>query len=83
MDQHRGGKWLIQDTIRRKDNRLQSLELWNILVGKYKHNIVESGGNMFSAVFKENEQYGCTDNDDYDETTYDHEYIAFLIFFWY
>ena len=27
MDQHAGGKWLIDDTKRRKDNQLQSLEL--------------------------------------------------------
>ena len=26
-DQHAGGKWLIQDTKRRKDNQLQSLKL--------------------------------------------------------
>ena len=34
VDQHTGGKWLIHDTKRRKDNQLQSLELpVNILVG--------------------------------------------------
>ena len=27
VNQHRGGKWLIQGTKRRKDNQLQSLEL--------------------------------------------------------
>ena len=27
MDQHSGGKWLIHDTKRRKDNQLQSLKL--------------------------------------------------------
>ena len=27
VDQHTGGKWLIHGTKRRKDNRLQSLEL--------------------------------------------------------
>ena len=27
VDQHAGGKWLIQDTKRRKDNQLQSLKL--------------------------------------------------------
>ena len=27
MDQHAGGKWLIHDTKRRKDNQLQSLKL--------------------------------------------------------
>ena len=27
VDQHRGGKWLIHGTKRRKDNQLQSLEL--------------------------------------------------------
>ena len=27
MDQHTGGKWLIQGTKRHKDNQLQSLEL--------------------------------------------------------
>ena len=27
VDQHAGGKWLIHDTKRRKDNQLQSLEL--------------------------------------------------------
>ena len=27
VDQHIGGKWLIQGTNRRKDNQLQSLEL--------------------------------------------------------
>ena len=27
VDQHTGGKWLIHDTKRRKDNQLQSLEL--------------------------------------------------------
>ena len=27
MDQHAGGKWLIHDTKRRKDNQWQSLEL--------------------------------------------------------
>ena len=27
MDQHVGGKWLIHDTKRRKDNQLQSLKL--------------------------------------------------------
>ena len=26
VDQHAGGNWLIHDTKRRKDNRLQSLE---------------------------------------------------------
>ena len=26
VDQHTGGKWLIQGTKRRKDNQLQSLE---------------------------------------------------------
>ena len=30
VDQHTGGKWLINGTKRRKDNQLQSLELpWN------------------------------------------------------
>ena len=33
VDQHAGGKWLIQDTKRRKDNQLQSLNtLQNIQV---------------------------------------------------
>ena len=27
VDQHEGGKWLIHDTKRRKDNKLQSLKL--------------------------------------------------------
>ena len=27
MDQHAGGKWLIHDTKRHKDNQLQSLKL--------------------------------------------------------
>ena len=27
MDQHAGGRWLIHDTKRRKDNQLQSLKL--------------------------------------------------------
>ena len=27
MDQHAGGKWLIHNTKRRKDNQLQSLKL--------------------------------------------------------
>ena len=27
MDQHAGGKWLIHDTKRRKDNQLESLKL--------------------------------------------------------
>ena len=27
VDQHAGGKWLIRDTKRRKDNQLQSLKL--------------------------------------------------------
>ena len=27
VDQHTGGKWLIHDTKRRKDNQLQSLKL--------------------------------------------------------
>ena len=27
VDQHAGGKWLIHDTKRRKDNQLQSLQL--------------------------------------------------------
>ena len=27
VDQHAGGKWLIHDTKRRKDNKLQSLKL--------------------------------------------------------
>ena len=27
VDQHTGGKWLIRDTKRRKDNQLQNLEL--------------------------------------------------------
>ena len=27
VDQHEGGKWLIHDTKRRKDNQLQSLKL--------------------------------------------------------
>ena len=27
VDKHTGGKWLIQDTKRRKDNQLQSLKL--------------------------------------------------------
>ena len=27
LDQHTGGKWLIHDTKRRKDNQLQSLKL--------------------------------------------------------
>ena len=27
VDQHAGGKWLIHDTNRRKDNQLQSLKL--------------------------------------------------------
>ena len=27
VDQHAGGKWLIQDTKRRKDNQLQNLKL--------------------------------------------------------
>ena len=27
VDQHAGGKWLIQDTKRHKDNQLQSLKL--------------------------------------------------------
>ena len=33
VDQHAGGKWLIHDTKRRKDNQLQSLKL-NILGGE-------------------------------------------------
>ena len=28
MDQHAGGKWLIHDTKRRKDNQLRSLNVW-------------------------------------------------------
>ena len=31
VDQHAGGKWLIHDTKRRKDNQLQSLKLPCIL----------------------------------------------------
>ena len=27
VDQHAGGKWLVHDTKRRKDNQLQSLKL--------------------------------------------------------
>ena len=27
VDQHAGGKWLIHDTTRRKENQLQSLKL--------------------------------------------------------
>ena len=27
VDQHAGGKWLIHDTKRRKDNQLQSMKL--------------------------------------------------------
>ena len=41
MDQHTGGKWLINGTKRRKDNQLQSME---------------SKGNMFNPVFKANVQ---------------------------
>ena len=29
VDQHTGGKWLIHGTKHRKDNQLQSLELYN------------------------------------------------------
>ena len=35
VDQHAGGKWLIHDAKRRKDNQLQSLKLpchvWDII----------------------------------------------------
>ena len=31
VDQHTGGKWLIHGTKCRKDNQLQSLELFNTL----------------------------------------------------
>ena len=30
VDQHAGGKWLIHDTKRRKDNQLQSMKLDSI-----------------------------------------------------
>ena len=30
VDQHAGGKWLIHDTKRRKDNQLQSLRAWGL-----------------------------------------------------
>ena len=33
MDQHAGGKWLIHDTKRRKDNQLQSLK--HMICGNY------------------------------------------------
>ena len=31
VDQHAGGKWLIHDTKRRKDNQLQSLKLMTVI----------------------------------------------------
>ena len=34
VDQHAGGKWLIHDTKRRKDNQLQSLNLTLIIQGQ-------------------------------------------------
>ena len=65
MDQHTGGKWLINGTKRRKDNQLQSLELpcrisYQVPVEypskECKHDIKESKGNMFNPIFKENVQ---------------------------
>ena len=54
VDQHTGGKWDIDGTKRRKDNRLQSLELrCRISWWECKHDINESEGNMFNPIFKE------------------------------
>ena len=57
VDQHTGGKWLIHGTKRRKDNQLQA---WNSHIEypsrECKHDIKESKGNMFNAIFKENVQ---------------------------
>ena len=45
VDQHAGGKWLIHDTKRRKDNQLQSLKLpyiWgvSIILWYYKESTI-------------------------------------------
>ena len=55
MDQHTGGKWLIQGTKRRQVNQLQSLEPpIEYPSRECKHDIKESEGNMFHPIFKEN-----------------------------
>ena len=39
LDQHAGGKWLIHDTKRSKDNQLQSLKLpWDEIYGSLNFN---------------------------------------------
>ena len=57
VDQHTGGKWLINGTKRHKDNQLQT---WNSPVEypsrECKHGIKVSKGNMFNPIFKANVQ---------------------------
>ena len=57
VDEHTGGKWLINGTKRCKDNQLQSMELpVEYPSKKSKHDIKESEGNMFNPIFKGNVQ---------------------------
>ena len=57
MDQHTGGKWLIQGTKRYKVKQLQSLEIpVEYPSRECKHDIKESKGNMLDPIFKENVQ---------------------------
>ena len=52
MDTHTGGKWLIQDTKRRKDNQLQSLKLSaEYLSWVARCDMKGSGGTMLNPIF--------------------------------
>ena len=55
VDQHTGGKWLIHGTKHRKDNQLHSPVEYPDR--ESKHDINESGGNMFNPIFKGNVQW--------------------------
>ena len=50
VDQHAGGKWLIHDTTRRKDNQSQSLKL-PCRISKLSSKIWHKGGTMLNPIF--------------------------------
>ena len=51
VDQHAGGKWLIHDTKRRKDNQLQSLKLLCRISKLSRCDIKGSDGTMLNPIF--------------------------------
>ena len=67
VDQHAGGKWLIHDTKRRKDNQLQSLKLPCKSILK-SHvllvtNATHTTGNRYGTTFTEDPFYPFSNAD--------------------